>query len=220
MSETNGVTTVAPDKDGPMGSGTVGGLLAFCDYLINKGLASASAITPLKSAARQVFETVEGTDEIDELDVRSLNVEEYLDRFQVKAMGSGRYKPESVTAYRSRFSRIMDYYSNYLTSGAVPKVRLRGTAPNRSRERETEAPSQPVAAAPTQDVSPEASEPPGATGMISYPFPLQSGGIANLRLPVRLEQTDADRLGAFIRTLVYEPQKQLGAGSDEPVDEG
>jgi len=130
------------------------------------------------------------------------------------------HSDSSVAAYRSRFSRIMDYYSNYLTSGAVPKVRLRGTAPNRSRQRETEGPTQQVTAASPQEVSPEASDSPGTTGMISYPFPLQSGGIANLRLPVRLEQTDADRLGAFIRTLVYEPQKQLGAGSDEPADEG
>ena len=119
------------------------------------------------------------------------------------------HSDSSVAAYRSRFSRIMDYYSNYLTSGAVPKVRLQGTAPNRSRQRETEGPTQQVTAASPQEVSPEASDSPRTTGMISYPFPLQSGGIANLRLPVRLEQTDADRLGAFIRTLVYEPQKQL-----------
>jgi len=42
-------------------------------------------------------------------------------------------------------------------------------------------------------------------GLISYPFPLQSGAIANLRLPVRLDRADAERLVAFIQTLVIEP---------------
>lgn len=45
--------------------------------------------------------------------------------------------------------------------------------------------------------------------LIDYPFPLVSGTLAYLRLPRRLEKADADRLGAFIRTLVLEPQREL-----------
>jgi hypothetical protein len=223
MSEDNGTSTILPEEGGVMGSGTVAGLMAFYDYLVNKGIATASAVTPLKSAARQIFETVEGTANVDGIDVRSLDIEDYLDRFQVKAIGSGRYKPESITAYRTRFNRGMEYYSTYLTTGAVPKFRLR-TAGGSNRTRSS-TPSAPPATAPDGGKAPTPdpgeSQSVGAD-LISYPFPLQSGGLATLRLPKRLEREDAERLAAFVRTLVFEPQKQLPAaarqGSGEEAD--
>jgi hypothetical protein len=212
-SKSNGAT-MAPEKGGPVGSGTVAGLMAFSDYLIDKGIGTPSAVTPLKSAARQVFETVEGTDDIEGIDVRSLDIDDYLDRFQVKAISSGRYKPESIAAYRKRFTRLVEYYLNYLTSGAVPKLGVRSTATARRRQsaddRRAVASAEPIVAAPHEAAA-------DGPGMISYPFPLESGGLANLRLPVRLSRTDAERLSAFIRTLVFEPQKQLTAAAD--VDE-
>jgi len=219
MSEESAATATATEKKGgSMGSGTVGGLIAFCDYLIDKGIATASAITPLKSAVRQVFETVEGTDEIDEIDVRSLDVDEYLNRFQVKAMQTGRYKPESVTQYQKRFTRAMDYYSDYLTSGAVPKFKPRSVPSGRkSRSPVASDGPSPAKASATEPVVEPVGEASG--GMISYPFPLEVGSLANLRLPVRLSRTDAERLAAFIRTLVFEPQKEITASS-ESEDQG
>ena len=49
------------------------------------------------------------------------------------------------------------------------------------------------------------------SSMISFPFPLESGEVANLRLPKRLERRDASRLTAFINALTVdgEPPKQL-----------
>jgi hypothetical protein len=54
--------------------------------------------------------------------------------------------------------------------------------------------------------------------MISYPFPLESGEVANLRLPKRLERRDAARLTTFINALTFDAQKQLGTGTtvDDP----
>jgi hypothetical protein len=52
--------------------------------------------------------------------------------------------------------------------------------------------------------------------MISYPFPLEGGDVANLRLPKRLERRDAERLIAFINALSFEPQKPLGRGPEHP----
>jgi len=222
MPQENGASATSSKAGGLMGSGTVGGLMAFFDYLITKGIATAAAVTPLKSAARQVFETVEGTEAIDEIEVRSLDVDEYLERFQVKAIGTGRYKPESISAYRSRFARGMEYYSAFLTTGTVPKFKLRGAAVASSvRKRPPAVQRKPESSStpPTQATS----EPPDAqgstSGLISYPFPLQSGAIATVRLPVRLERTDAERLAAFIRTLVFEPQKELTRGSNEQPPE-
>lgn len=44
---------------------------------------------------------------------------------------------------------------------------------------------------------------------LDYPFPLQTGQIANLRLPVRITKADAERMAAFIRTLAFEPELQI-----------
>lgn len=40
--------------------------------------------------------------------------------------------------------------------------------------------------------------------IISYPFPLSTGEIAELILPERISAEDAERLVAFIQTLVVE----------------
>jgi len=39
-------------------------------------------------------------------------------------------------------------------------------------------------------------------GLLHYPFPLASGQVATLLLPPTLDADDADRLGAFILSLV------------------
>jgi hypothetical protein len=197
---------------GRIASGTVGGLMGFFDYLTDKGIMSAAAVAPLRSAARQVFETVEGTADIEEIDVRSLEVEDYLDRFEVKARDTGRYQPDSITAYRRRFARGVEQYMAYITTGVVPRVRsrraqsvTRGTPPTRTEKPhgvQATSASQTNAASDVTDAQP---------GMVSYPFPLASGGIATLRLPVRLERSDAERLAAFVRTLVFETQKEISS---------
>lgn len=188
-----------------LGSGTVGGLLAFFDYLVDKGIAGTSAIAPLKSAAKQVFELVEGTDDIGDVGVESLDTDEYLSRFEVKAIGSGKYRPESITAYRNRFVRGLDYYKKYISTGETPKIQLRTTSATRKKA----APPTPVDSTATPTLPPAVGH--AGDNLISYPFPLQGGGIANLRLPARLERVDAERLAAFVRTLVLEPQRQLAA---------
>jgi hypothetical protein len=53
------------------------------------------------------------------------------------------------------------------------------------------------------------------SSLIDDPFPLRSGQIAHLRLPMKLEKADAERLGTFIRTLTFEPVLELTAASPE-----
>jgi hypothetical protein len=209
MAQQNGSASATDQKEAPVGSGTVDGLMAFFDFLIQKKIATASAVTPLRSAAKQVFELVEGTDDIGSMDVRGLEVENYLDRFQVGAIQTGRYKPESIQAYRKRFTRGVDYYRTYLTTGAVPKIGIRSSV---TRNNKPPSPAKTSAVAAEEHVpavSPPSADTEGSGRHISYPFPLQGGGIATLHLPVRLEKADAERLATFIRTLVIEPQREL-----------
>jgi hypothetical protein len=193
-----------------LGSGTVAGLMAFLDWVIKKNYGTPAAITPLKSASKQIFETVEDGGDYDQLDVRELDREEYLSRFQVANQATGRIRPESVRAYRNRFNRALDLYHDYLTTGGTPKLRSRSNAAVRIRTEKQERHA-PVTTSHQQ--GPQESPATDISGaMISYPFPLESGEVANLRLPKRLESRDAARLTAFINALIFEPQKQLGAG--------
>ena len=211
MSENNG---------GNLGSGTVAGLMAFLDWVVKKNYATPAAITPLKSAAKQVFTTVENDGDIDGVDVRSLDLDEYFSRFQVAMQASGRITPDSVRAYRNRFMRALELYNEYLATGGTPKLKSRSAAAVRFRKDKekvalrTSSPSLAPGAAAV-----ESAETP-STNMISYPFPLESGEVANLRLPKRLDRGDAVRLNAFINALAFEPQKQLGTGRDPHSEPG
>lgn len=199
-----------------IGSGSAGGLLAFCDYLVNRNLAPASAINPWKSAAKNVFSRVEKTDDFAALDVQDLDVEEYLQRFFIA--GRGEYKPDSLNAYANRFTKAVAAYRGYLKDPAGWRPLLRSSprraadSPNSRRVPES-APAGP--AVPDAAAGPVAPVAPPAEGLIDYPFPLRSGQLAHLHLPSPLDKDDADRLTQFLRSLVFERPAQISSGSDE-----
>jgi hypothetical protein len=187
-------------------TGTVEGLIDFCDFLIDKGYATVAAVNPWKSAVKQVFAMVEGDDDYGSVDVRSIDLDEYLRRFEMKARG--KLKVESVAAYRQRATRAIESYRAYADdSGSWRPPRFRGT-------KRADAADQPK---PRTNAKPETNgnggsshESNGATSaLIDFPFPLRSGQMAHLRLPLKLEKDDAERLAAHIRTLVSEPQLEL-----------
>jgi hypothetical protein len=205
-----------PDStnDSNLGSGTSAGMLAFLDWMVQKSYATPASITPLKSAANQIFKTVEAKGgDPNSVDVQTLDVDEYFNRFRVAMQATGRITPDSVRAYKARFVRGLDLYRAYLTTGTVPKVKVRGARPR--KEKGATGSARPatasVAAEPASDATP-------STNMISYPFPLESGEVASLRLPKRLSRNDASRLSTFINALTFEPQKQIGRGAESDED--
>lgn len=194
-----------------IGSGTAGGLLAFCDYLVDRHLASPSAVNPWKSAAKQVFTRLEG-DDFEAVDVQSLDVDEYMQRFTIASRGS--YKPESLAAYDKRFRRAVEAYRGYLADPMSWRPKLR-SSPRRTAEPNGSAGApRAVPAAINSAANTPAIPTPGLT---DYPFPLRSGQMAHLHLPSPLDKDDADRLTQFLRALVFDPQQQLPPG--EPEDE-
>lgn len=188
-------------------AGTVDGLVAFCDYLIEKGYATSAAVTPWKSAVKQVFEAVEGP-MYGDTDVRGLGLDEYLTRWET--MERGNYKAESLQTYGSRLRRAHAAYLAYLENGTTPQLARRAPRRRETDERSTE---------PTQSQRNIGSgAAPTTADLVDYPFPLQSGQLAYVRLPRQLHRTDAERLAAFVRTLVFEPQGQLMPGKTEEED--
>jgi hypothetical protein len=191
--------------------GTVAGMFEFLDnYLIAKGYLPPSTVSPWKSAAKQVIETVEKTEQIDDVQMRGLDTDDYLRRYETLARGQ--IKEESIQTYRRRFTSAHDSYVDFIEAGKLPTVRA--AASRRRNGGDAAAPTKgPKATNPT-------AEPAGGTErMIEYPFPLRNGQVGMVRLPMRLEKTDAERLASFVRTLVFEPQLELGPGRDDP-DEG
>jgi hypothetical protein len=194
---------------GPIvGSGTAEGLFAFLDFLVEKGYGTKNAVTPWKSAARQVLAAVEGN-AYEKVDVRSIDPDEYMDRFE--NMTVGQYKTESLASYRSRFKKAIQGYKGYLSDRQIPN--FRGGGSGGSRRVASPSPTKPQAQQrPALQPAPRELE--VGDELVDYPFPLQSGQMVHLYLPSKLAKPDADRLGAFLQTLVLEPQRQIAARTE------
>ncbi|HET7454883.1 MAG TPA: hypothetical protein VFJ76_05125 [Solirubrobacterales bacterium] len=180
-------------------SKTVDGLLEFCGFLAEKGLAGSKAMENWKGAVRNVFGAVEGED-YGSATLENLDLDEYLSRFET--LTRGKYKPESLGAYGSRVRAAVEAYLAYLKDGTTPSPRPRrassgGTSPQKRTTKSSAAPAK------------KQPQPPALGELIEFPFPLQSGAMATLRLPKRLNKEDADRLNLFLRSLQSEPQAQI-----------
>src|SRR3954463_6226980 len=91
-------------------------VLAHCEYLVTKGYAPASQINNWKVALRNVFETVDG-EGYESVDLGSLDLEEYLGRFQTLALSGQKYKAESITTYKNRVRKAVEAYRYFLENG-------------------------------------------------------------------------------------------------------
>src|SRR6266487_5687493 len=107
-----------------------------------------------------------------------------LARFANKKVGV--LKSESLAAYRARVRRIVDAYRAYLDDGRTPQIKAAGARRARTSDGAAAWP-----ATPSQETS-RAAAPSPVTDMVEYPFPLQSGTLASVRLPKRFEKVDAE----------------------------
>lgn len=186
-------------------TGTGTGLLAFLNFMVDKGYATQGAMTPLMTASRRILSTVEGED-LSAVGVKNLDVDACCDRFET--LTQGQYSAGSLPAYRQRFHRAIDYYRAYLAdpNWRPPRSR-RGSSKGRSQNLVEEKRSTPLVTRPSTD---KGREPLRSAELISYPFPLKSGEVAQLQLPARLDSDDVDRLAQFIRALVLPPRPESG----------
>lgn len=199
-----------------LNSRTPAGVLAYCDYLTNKGYAGTAQINPWRTAIQKIFETVEG-DGWESVDLAAVDLDDYFGRFQTLA--GAQYKAESVTAYKRRVVNAIDAHRHYLDTGRPP------TFKKKSRTSKVDKPVAANSPAPTPDAAGSGKErvkpvetplPGGGDGLVDYPFPTRAGAMAHLRLPAPLDEEDAERLTQFIRALVFRRQAQLPAST--PAD--
>lgn len=193
----------------PIHSATGGGLLAFLQYLKNKGLMNPSTADAQAIAVGKVLE-IEG-DDWENASLRDINIDELLVRFET--LRGSNYTPSSLTTYKSRFAKAVEMYLDYLESPSAFK------APATRRARRSSS-AQKAKPAPKPTMAPDSlptvtvDEPTSRLDLIEYPFPLSTGTMAYLRLPRHIPDSDVQRLASFIRSVAVQDPGLLSKASN------
>lgn len=185
---------------------TVGGLLAYCDWLRAKNYQSPNAVEAWKTGVKKVFETVEGQG-FEALELDGLNVDEYVERFRI---GSGaQYKAETVGVYGRRIKNAMEAQAEYIATGRQAML-ARGS---RAKPENEQKPEKAKKAAPKPedeksnvvDINPPAD-------FFEFAYPLSPGRMVRMQLPLQMTRREIERLCTVLQTL--EEQPQLPPGSE------
>jgi len=189
---------------------TVAGLMAYCDWLKDKGYAGAAATDAWKSAAKVVFETVEG-EAYDALSLDGIDLDDYVRRFQT--LGGAKYRAETVARYRNRIRAAMDAQAYYAEHGKPPSLK-KGT-PKPKQDAEAQQPKEAGKAAPSRSATANTnvSKMPAPPDFFEFNYPLSPGRMVYMRLPMQMTKREIDRLCVVIQTL--EEQRQLPPGAAE-----
>lgn len=188
-------------------SGLGAGLLEFLEWAGRTGEMNSTTADSWATAVRSVLQ-LEG--DPDAVDVRAIDVDALLDRFETK--NRTKYSEGSMATYRSRFRRAVTAYLAWMNGepwkGGTRVVKRKKTL------------SKPTSMAPSSD-SPTAAEPPAATvpvpqhgttaRLVPYTVPLRPDLMVTMALPVDLTVRDAERIATFVRSLAFDPE----SGVDE-----
>lgn len=189
---------------------TAGDLAAHCDWLKEKGYLKDATANAQRVAVGKVFEYVEG-DGWESTNIEDLNVEDLLERFAMLARRD--LKGQSLTTYQGRFKRALESYRSYMAdpAGFRPSVRQRNTSESQSTEskghgRARSAKAEAVSTKP--DVGNDDAK------LITYPFPVRDGVLAEVKLPADLHPEEAERMAGFLKSLAIKLPLGLPAGQD------
>lgn len=182
-----------------MNQRTVGGLLAYCDWLREKNYQSPNGVEAWKTAIKKVFETVEG-ERYEALSLDGADLDEYVERFRVAA--GAQYKAETVAVYGRRIKNAMDAQADYIATGKQA-ILSRGARSKSEGEPATKVP-QPKAPAtkPQENVTKLAPQP----DFFEFAYPLSPGRMVRMELPFQMSKREIDRLCTVLQTLEEQPQ--------------
>jgi len=166
-----------------------------------QGLMKRNTANALRAACTQVLECMEGWEAID---IRGLDIEGAFQRFQNKRHAD--FKPESLEAYRRRFSQGVRLFLEYSENPSGWKGPSRDRAPR--GERQSRRPVIDTTPEPTTGSAMGAITSPQA--VMDYTYPLREGRVARLQLPADLSTADVRRISAFLGTLAvdFDPENQ------------
>ena len=174
-------------------------LIAFLDYLADKGLMKEQTVAPRKAAANKVFEAL--SDE-DRANVLAVNLSEAMTRFINKSGNS--YSPGSLQTYQSRLKSTLDDFRAYKENpmGFRPSVSTRST--KKSSEGKPPNSGDAPLSAPGPAGPPTAGH--GALSGITadiLPIPLRVDLTVRIQgLPFDLSEAEANKIATIIRAYV------------------
>jgi hypothetical protein len=179
-------------------SGTAKGLLEFLDYARVKGMLARKTSESYKSASSLVL-AIDGAG-WENIEVRGLDLDQQLDRY-IRLRGA-KASPQTLGTYGQRVRSAIELYRDFLDNptgfrGPSARPRPGSTAVRRSPATETGQQAAPHAS--TRVIS--SAEP---SDLVTYPFPLRTGGMAYLQLPRELTHSDVRRLCSFLESLAID----------------
>jgi hypothetical protein len=182
----------------------------WSEYAAKRGLMGRSTAETMKSACKVVMSTVE-PDTWEELDISTIDLDSFVDRFQRLKMTD--LKPDSLHIYGKRFRNAIASYQEYLASPTTWKYGSTETrsTPSNGEGGKRRAPKPKVKAMTNINTSQNGvgtSEVP----TISYPYPLRPGLLISVELPADLTKLEATRLASFLQSLAVDPQPALPRG--------
>jgi hypothetical protein len=204
---------VKSDTERQIMQGNGQGLLEFLDRCGERGDMNAATARAFRATAKSIL-SVEPVAPV-EIDVRTLNVDDLLERFANRRKGD--YSDGSLETYRSRFRRGIGMYlgwldddPNWKNAGPPSAASRQPTRRNNStRKPSTKAHSvaerEVVETVAATSASSDGSLSESGVRLMTYDFALRPDLIVRVTLPVDLTTEDADRFASFVRVLAWDP---------------
>jgi hypothetical protein len=165
-------------------------------WAAEKGLMNKNTAAAQKAACVQVLSVL---DQWEHVDIKDLDVEDALRRFQ--NLRKKEFKPKTLDVYARRFKQAVASYLAYVNDPRNWKPQAQERTPRRrvaSQVRDAEH--------SRGDEDARVARPPEPS-LVDYPFPLRDGLTVRLMLPRDLKSSEVKRLTAFMATLAvdFEP---------------
>jgi hypothetical protein len=167
-------------------------------HTAEKGDMNKNTAAAMKAACVQVLSAL---DHWEQIDIRELDVEEALRRFQ--NLRAKKFKQKTLDAYARRFTQAVASYLAYVKDPRAWKPHGRERT---ARPRRVAGHVETVDNVIRDNEGARAARPPEGS-LVEYPFPLRDGLTARLMLPRDLKSVEVKRLTAFMATLAvdFEP---------------
>lgn len=188
-------------------------LMKFLDFVGQKNLLKRNTVVGWRTASQKVFDAL---DAADKEDLREMDVEQALVRFENKAAGA--YKPDSLRVYRSRFSAALEHFLKWNADPSTFKMAIRSRAGKPKSTATVIAKSIPKAKQTSitsvhdtlRDTDTARNDGAQALESLVLPIPLRPGmQVKIFGLPSDLSKSEARKISAVINAY---------ATSDEGVD--
>lgn len=177
-------------------------LMDFLSHAGEKGLMPAATAQALAVAVRRVLDEV--LDEVEKNDVRQLDLDAAIRRFNNKR--AGEFKPDSLREYQRRVKRAVDLFLSWRDNPAAfkPTTRApRGNGESRKRASAIATALQDVEAVTSGGARAIDSEAQTKSHNYSVVFPVRPGQLIALNgVPYDLTEFECERLTQFVRSLV------------------